>query len=248
MQLRVVTDQPWDVKADVLAIPIVGEPAFDGPLGELDRRTGGELEALAAFGELRASASRRRSRRPGELPAGRVLTVGAGDADEARSRDGRSRSAPPREHRLGGRAGEVARDLDTPLADVLDGGVDAVAELVARGVVEGGFDPKTLYRDDVATAPPVLDELILVAPGADAGAARRPRSAAMIIGEGANHARVALEPVGQRRHARRSSPTRPAPSPRSTACGSTSSSPTAPASSGWGCSSRSARAATTRPG
>jgi len=26
-----VTDQPWDVKADVLAIPIVGEPAFDGP-------------------------------------------------------------------------------------------------------------------------------------------------------------------------------------------------------------------------
>ena len=26
MQLRVVTDQPWDVKADVLAVPIVGEP------------------------------------------------------------------------------------------------------------------------------------------------------------------------------------------------------------------------------
>ena len=38
MQLRVVTDQPWDVPADVLAIPIVGEPAFDGPLGEVDRR------------------------------------------------------------------------------------------------------------------------------------------------------------------------------------------------------------------
>ena len=50
MQLRVVTDQPWDVKADVLVIPIVGEAAFDGPLGELDRRTGGELQALAAFG------------------------------------------------------------------------------------------------------------------------------------------------------------------------------------------------------
>ena len=43
MQLRVVTDQPWDVKADVLVVPIVGEPTFDGPLGELDRRTGGEL-------------------------------------------------------------------------------------------------------------------------------------------------------------------------------------------------------------
>ena len=64
VQLRVVTDQPWDVKADVLAVPIVGEPAFDGPLGELDRRTGGELAALAAFGELRAKRFTRRSRRP----------------------------------------------------------------------------------------------------------------------------------------------------------------------------------------
>ena len=41
MQVRVVADQPWDVKADVLAIPIVGEPEFEGPLGELNRRSGG---------------------------------------------------------------------------------------------------------------------------------------------------------------------------------------------------------------
>ena len=54
MQLRVVTDQPWDVPADVLAVPILGkDPAFQGPLGELDRRSGGELRSLAAFGELR---------------------------------------------------------------------------------------------------------------------------------------------------------------------------------------------------
>ena len=48
MQLRVVTDQPWDVPADVLVVPIVGDPTFDGPLGELDRRAGGELAALVA--------------------------------------------------------------------------------------------------------------------------------------------------------------------------------------------------------
>ena len=53
MQLRVVTDQPWDVPADVLVVPIAAKPAFDGPLGELDRRTGGELQALVAFGEFR---------------------------------------------------------------------------------------------------------------------------------------------------------------------------------------------------
>ena len=39
VQLRVVTDQPWDVAADVLVVPVVGEPDFDGPLGELDRRS-----------------------------------------------------------------------------------------------------------------------------------------------------------------------------------------------------------------
>ena len=54
MRIRVVDDQPWDVKADVLAVPIIGEPDFGGPLGELDQRTGGELRALATFGELRA--------------------------------------------------------------------------------------------------------------------------------------------------------------------------------------------------
>ena len=30
MRIRVVADQPWDVAADVLAVPVVGEPAFSG--------------------------------------------------------------------------------------------------------------------------------------------------------------------------------------------------------------------------
>jgi hypothetical protein len=54
MQLRVVTDKPWDVAADVLAVPIVDEPAFDGPLGEIDRRSGGELSGLTTFREMRS--------------------------------------------------------------------------------------------------------------------------------------------------------------------------------------------------
>jgi hypothetical protein len=81
VQLRVVTDQPWDVRADVLAIPIVGEPAFDGPLGEIDRRVGGELRALTAFKEVSGKRYWTAVVAPGELPAGRVVTVGAGEAD-----------------------------------------------------------------------------------------------------------------------------------------------------------------------
>jgi leucyl aminopeptidase len=188
VQLRVVSDQPWDVKADVLAIPIVGEPAFEGPLDELDRRTGGELRALAAFGELRAKRYTSSIAASGEVAAGRVLTLSAGDA-EGLDRETVLHVGAAIHHRLGGRHATTLAVWLTPLAESLEGGVDAVAELIARGVVEGGFDPKSLYRDDVATAPPELDELILVAPGADTASAKRAAERGIIIGEGANHAR-----------------------------------------------------------
>ena len=62
----------------------------------------------------------------------------------------------------------------------LPGGAAAVAELVARGVVEGSFDPKTLYRDrdDLRTVPPEIDELTLIASDADAASSSRPPSGA----------------------------------------------------------------------
>jgi leucyl aminopeptidase len=190
VQPRVVIDQPWDVKADVLVIPIVGEPAFDGPLGELDRRMGGELKALAAFGELRSKRFTSSVASPGDLPAGRVLTISAGEAD-AIDRQTVLHVGAAAEHRLGGRHARSIAVWLNPLADLLPGGAAAVAELIARGVVEGSFDPKTLYheRADVATAPPALDELILVAPDGDAGTLTRAAERGTIIGEGANHAR-----------------------------------------------------------
>ena len=58
-----------------------------------------------------------------------------------------------------------------------------------RGVVEGGFEPKTIYREDSDAAPPVLDELVLIAPGADAAALAKAAERGRIIGEGANVAR-----------------------------------------------------------
>ena len=190
MHLRVVTDQPWDVKADVLVIPIVGEPAFDGPLGELDTRTGGELKALFAFGELRTKRYTSSVAAAGKLPAGRVLTISAGERDSL-DRETVLHVGAAAEHRLGGRHARSVAIWLAPLAEVLAGGAEAVAELVARGVVEGSFEPKTLYRDrdEVATAPPELDELILVAPGGDKGAITKAAERGLIIGEGANHAR-----------------------------------------------------------
>ncbi|HET7030753.1 MAG TPA: M17 family peptidase N-terminal domain-containing protein [Candidatus Limnocylindrales bacterium] len=191
MQLRVVTDQPWDVATDVLVIPIVGEPAFDGPLGELDRRSGGELKSLATFGEIRARRFTSSLAAPGELRATRILTISAGVAADL-DRETVLHIGAAAQHRLGGRHAKRLAIWLTPLGDVLSGGVAAVAELIARGVTEGTFDPRTLYRDhdDVRTAPPLLDELVLVAPGGDAAAVQKAAERGVIIGEGANQAKA----------------------------------------------------------
>ncbi|MFX4631769.1 M17 family peptidase N-terminal domain-containing protein, partial [Acinetobacter baumannii] len=70
-----------DVQADVLVVPIVGEPAFSGPLDEIDRRSGGELRALAEFRELRKKRYSSALAAAGELPFRRIVTVAVGDAD-----------------------------------------------------------------------------------------------------------------------------------------------------------------------
>ena len=188
MKLRVVSDQPWDVAADVLAVPFVGEPGFDGIIGELDRRSGGELHAVADFGELKAERYGAAIVAPGQLRAGRLMAVGAGPADEL-TRQVVVRVGSAIERRLGGRKVKSLAIWLGDLADRIDGGAEAVAELMARGVVEGSFEPAGIYRDDVKSAPPALDELILVAPGAHVAALTRAAERGVIMGEGANLAR-----------------------------------------------------------
>ncbi len=189
MQLRVATDQPWDVPADVLVVPVAAKPAFDGPLGELDRRAGGELQTLVAFGELTAKRYATALASGGETASGRLLAVGLGDSATL-DREAVVRVAASAERRLGGRTVKRLAIWITPLADGLAGDASAAAELVARGIVEGTYDPRTIYRDDVESAPPILDELILVAPGADRAALTAAAERGVIMAEGANIART----------------------------------------------------------
>jgi len=188
MQLRVVSDQPWDVPADVLAFPFVGEPRFDGTLSEIDKRAGGELAALAAFGELKAERYGSVIAAAGQLRAGRLLAIAAGEAQTV-TRQVVVRIGSAVERRLAGRNVKSLAIWLGDLEDLIDGGTVAVAELLARGVVEGEFEPATIYRDDYKNTPPALDELILVAPGADLLAVRRAAERGVVIGEGANLAR-----------------------------------------------------------
>ena len=189
MQVRVVTDQPWDVPADVLVVPIAAKPAFDGPLGELDRRAGGELQALVAFGEFSGKRYATALASGGETSSGRVLAVGLGDATML-DRETVGRVAAAAERRLGGRTVKRLAIWITPLADGLGGDASVAAGLVARGVLEGTYDPRTIYRDEVDSAPPILDELILIAPGADAAALTAAAERGIVIAEGANIART----------------------------------------------------------
>jgi leucyl aminopeptidase len=189
VQLRVVTDQPWDVPADVLVVPIAAKPTFDGPLGELDRRAGGELQALVHFGELTGKRYSTALAAGGEVAGNRIVAVGLGDVATL-DREAIVRVAAAAERRLGGRSVKRLAIWINPLVDGFAGDAPAVAELVARGVVEGTYDPRTIYRDEVDTAPPILDELILVAPDADGAALTSAAERGIVIAEGTNIART----------------------------------------------------------
>jgi len=189
MHVRISTDQPWDVAADVLAIPYVGEPTFDGPLDELDRRTGGELRTLAAFGELGEKRYCAALAAPGGLPVKRIVLVAAGDAG-AVDRETVHRLGATVERRLGGRNVNRLAVWVGDLPDRIDGGAVTVVELLVRGVVEGQYEPKGIYLDKVENAPPVLDELVVVVPGGDAAGLATAAERGRTIGEGANTART----------------------------------------------------------
>ena len=208
MQLRVVTDQPWDVAADVLAVPYFGEPELIDALGELDRRSGGELRGLLAFGELTGKRWTSAIAAPGELPVSRLLAIAGGPADEV-DREIALHLGAAIERRLGGRTVRRLAVFVGDLAAHLEGGAEATAELVTRGVIEGGYEPQSIYREKVETAPPALDELVIVAPGADASAVAAAAERGRIIGEGANTARTLanrasndLTPIGMADQAR----------------------------------------------
>jgi leucyl aminopeptidase len=189
VQLRVVSDQPWEVSADLLAIPFTDEPPLDGLLAPLDQRTGGELRALAAFGELKSERYSAALLSGGECRAHRLLAVSAG-ASNSLTRQHIVRIGSAIVRRVSDRKVRTLAIWCGDLGDRVEGGAEAVAELLARGVVEGEFDPADLYRGSGGGSEPSgLAELILVAPGASVAGLTRAAERGIVIGEGANLAR-----------------------------------------------------------
>ncbi len=144
---------------------------------------------LHALGEVRTKAYSTALGAPGELPVRRVMVVWSGKA-EAFDRETARRVAASAMRRLAGRSASSMAIWLGPIAKALGGDEAVAAEQAARGIVEGGFEPKAIYRPDTDEAPPALDELILVA-APDSGVAALSAAAerGRIIGEGANLAR-----------------------------------------------------------
>ena len=187
MQTRVVVGQPWDVAADVLALPIPREEPLPIAVAEVDRRTGGALSAYRTLGELRGTPWSSVLIPGGELAAPWVLAMGVGDRS-AFDRLTALRLGAALERRLAERA---VKRLAVAIPDeLLIGDLDlaGAVELITRGVVEGSADPAAIYRPE-KEGPPVLDELVLVVGSGDQTALARAAERGRIIGEGSNQTR-----------------------------------------------------------
>ena len=216
MQIRVVTDQPWEAPTDVLVVPVVGEPDFDGPLRRARPSAGGELRALPGVRRAPGQALRRpRCGAAGELPArARARRLGAAQAEELDRETVRKFAATgdpaadrPRRQGDGGLARPARRRRSA--------GTSRWPPSSSRGASSrAAFEPKTIYREDSDAAPPALDELVLVAPGGDAGGADEGRRARPDHGRGREHRAPARRTGPRTTSRRRSSPTRRARSPR----------------------------------
>jgi leucyl aminopeptidase len=218
LQVRIATTPPWDVRADVLAVPILGgedgaQTASDtqsratarksapraalarqpdeAGLREIDRRLDGALAQYRQVGEVSGKVYGSALLRGGELAADWVLGMGLGKA-AGFDRGAAVRFGAAVERRLSGRAvRSLAIWLPEGLASSNNGlDVAALVELVVRGVVEGTHEPGMIYRATVDSKPPLLDQLTVVVANGDRAALTKAAERGRIIGEGANRARV----------------------------------------------------------
>ncbi len=186
MQTRVVVGHPWDVEADVLALPIPSDASLPAPVMEVDRRLEGAISAYRTIGELRGKPWSSALVQGRDIAAPWVLAMGVGEAS-AFDRLATLRLGGAIERRLTDR---TVQRLAVLLPHALLGSLDLTdaVELLARGVVEGSTDPGAIYRDSF-TAPPALDSLTIIVETGDAATLTAAAERGRIIGEGGNATR-----------------------------------------------------------
>ena len=79
MRLNVETSYPWDVEADVLAVPVPSDIELPEYLAELDRRLGGTLESMRTLGAIKGTPWEARLVPAVDMGVRFVLAIGVGD-------------------------------------------------------------------------------------------------------------------------------------------------------------------------
>jgi leucyl aminopeptidase len=189
-EYRALVDDPATIAADVLFIPVFGETDTLADLAWLVGATGGEIPRARSTGEFASRLYEIFATPAGSGSAARrVALVGAGNPADA---------SAERLRRLGAACGYSARKFRVPSAAFLiRGGLDpiAAAQHIADGFVSTEFEGAS-YRQDPASRPPVLGQVLIVGPGTSADALDQAVQRGRVISESANFTRaLANEPA-----------------------------------------------------
>ncbi|HEU0016179.1 MAG TPA: leucyl aminopeptidase [Longimicrobium sp.] len=175
--------------APLLVLPVFQDGERDAAFTALDGALGGQLAALAARGDLKGEHGESVLLYPpaGALAAERLLLVGIGKAAEL---------TPERLRRAAGTAAkQAAKSRAASLAFVLPAssfGEGDAARAAAEGLVMGAYDFRELKSPKPDAPPPVelAEAALLLADGADEGAAAEGARLGEVLGRAANLART----------------------------------------------------------
>jgi leucyl aminopeptidase len=187
MHLVIESQRPWDIAADVLAIAVPTSGELPEAVLELDRRLGGVLLDMRRMGALPRKAWRSRLVPASGIGSRYVLIVGTGDGVGRREgvaldRLGLRRLGAVMVRALAGC--DVTRlviDVPESLVAGLSDGI--AAEMLVRGLIDGGEAPSSVYDGEDDQVPPRLERATLCLRDPDASVAVRAERG-RIIGEG----------------------------------------------------------------
>jgi leucyl aminopeptidase len=189
MRLNVETRLPWDIEADVLAVPVTTGVDLPGYLTEIDRRLGGAIEAMRTLGAIKGTLWEARLIPATQMGVPFVLAVGVGDGRTIDRVGARRLGAVIVRSLTGCDVRRLAVHVPEELVSTGGALQGAIIELLTRGLVEGAAEPATIYGDPDDRLPPALDECTFTVESGDADALHARATRGQIIGDGGNRTR-----------------------------------------------------------
>lgn len=155
-------------EGDLLAVPVFEGKLSDSPFRDVNDALNGRLTRLADIESFEGKSEQTLTYNPdGKLGAGRIVLIGMGPRADFKAPDGQL---------IGAAAARAARackakKLGIAMPKVGKGGIDAVVEAIAAGVVLGVYS----YDSHKSEAkPPVLEEIFVLGGKEVSGPRRRP--------------------------------------------------------------------------